>query len=72
MASKKILKVLFFILRNYSNVKKLEKKKALLSSNNYLKTLYFQLSVHDNELGTLCSNEALLKSVFEACETGRK
>ena len=66
------MKVLFFILRNYSNVKKLEKKKALLSSNNYLKTFYFQLSVHDNELGTLCGNEALLKSVFEACETGRK
>lgn len=54
--------------------KKTEKKKkrTLLSSNNYLKTFYFWLSVHDNELGTLCSNEALLKSVFEVCETGRK
>lgn len=49
-----------------------EKKRTLLSSNIYLKTSYFWLSAHDNELGTLCSNEALLKSVFEACETGRK
>lgn len=64
--------MLFFHTNALFKCKKTEKKRTLLSSNNYLKTFYFWLSVHDNELGTLCSNEALLKSVFEVCETGRK
>lgn len=35
-------------------------------------TFHFRLSVYNNELGTLCSNEAVLKSALEVVRTRRK